>query len=275
MTGGDKIDEMNVDFWQLNLFELPHFQGEKATLEAVKNQMQKWIKPFETLMDSFYKECERSIDKGIADTVGLDDIPAKLLEFIKSLWLSDASKAVKEMKQRLIPPSVKALWLGESELEKMMIKPPKLVMDAAEMDAYLSPDHTKFFEMSSEASKEKLAAQCQKLTGEVFDYQSGEEPPLLIKMLIVVRKRILDSAKTWVGTGTPYGEATGQMNGFMEKVQEDIKQTCRTFEKFERKIAQEQTCLDFLKEDQHGVERNRLLKQQKLLQHAMYEADKL
>jgi len=277
--GGDKIDDMSIDFWQLNTFELPFFQGEKATLAAVKSQMETWIEPFSELMMDFTKECDRSINSAITDLEKLDSVPSSLLAKAREMWMEDASKAVEAMSDALIPPNNRAEWIpgrdGESDLEKKMTTPPPHTMTKDEMNAYLTPEPVKALANMCDEAKQRLVDVARNVTREEFDPNSGQEPPMMIQMLIVVRQRILDGAKAWVGCGSAYANPTGQMNGFISMVRSDIKKTCNKFSKFGMKMGTNQSCLECLKEDNFGPERGKLLKHRDLLQHAMYEVDKL
>lgn len=55
--GGDNLKEMDIDFWEVNAFELPMFQGEEACTTLVRLTLQKWVPVFEEFRDTVYDIC--------------------------------------------------------------------------------------------------------------------------------------------------------------------------------------------------------------------------
>lgn len=53
--GGDNLKEIDIDFWEINAFELPMFQGEEACKALVRMTLDKWIPVFEKFRDAVYE----------------------------------------------------------------------------------------------------------------------------------------------------------------------------------------------------------------------------
>jgi len=60
---GDSILELDIDFWQLNAFELSLFQGQNACMKIVQLTISKWIKPLEELIEEVHSMCVHLLEK--------------------------------------------------------------------------------------------------------------------------------------------------------------------------------------------------------------------
>jgi len=60
---GGSILELDIDFWQLNAFELSLFQGQNACMKIVQLTISKWIKPLEELIEEVHSMCVHLLEK--------------------------------------------------------------------------------------------------------------------------------------------------------------------------------------------------------------------
>ena len=116
--GGDDLNEVDIDFWELNAFEVPLFQGEDACRKLVRLKMEKWIPPFEKLRDSVYEIVTSKMDL-LMDSSACADLPPELIELVKSRWVATADKMVSHLTQHYLPKQVEEQRDGRSAIEEM------------------------------------------------------------------------------------------------------------------------------------------------------------
>jgi len=100
--------------------------------------------------------------------------------------------------------------------------------------------------------------------------------PAFVATILVVRQRIKNGAREWIGYQPATGQFTGNMSMFISNVKQSLVQHLAAFESFvEHQVSREPAVLACFERDPHEEERDRLLRQEELILNAIREVEKL
>merc|ERR1711988_1799200 len=112
---------------------------------------------------------------------------------------------------------------------------------------------------------------------EIGDYNefkySPEKALPYVHMVVILRHRILEASKMWIGkraSNVTGEQGCGTLNSFLVTIRTAVGKYSEHFKTFDRDFPVAQ-CEQFFEKDPDAEERNKLLKQERLVRDALYE----
>ena len=100
--------------------------------------------------------------------------------------------------------------------------------------------------------------------------------PQFVALILVVRQRIKNGAKEWIGYQPSTGQYTGNMSLFISNVKKSLQTHLEAFVTFvENNVTGQKAILDCFEKDPNEEERERLLRQEELVLNAIREVNNL